>query len=174
MCIRDRYQRRVHGEELKKQFTRKKFSQGKMATRNYLKIGRVCRINYGADYGKHVVVLDVIDSKRALVEGPNDKIPRQSINFNRLTPMRFVAKICRGVHTGILKKAIEKQGIQRDIENSNAYKRTQQTKLRAGLTDFERFRAQVLRFRLAKQARHQARVLSRGGAATKKTAPKKK
>ncbi len=39
-------------------------------TRN-VEIGRLAMVNYGPDYGKLVVITDVLDHQRALVDSPD-------------------------------------------------------------------------------------------------------
>jgi large subunit ribosomal protein L14e len=54
-----------------------------MPFRRYVEIGRVALVNYGPQYGKLVVIVDVIDQNRALIDSPD--MVRTSINFKRLS-----------------------------------------------------------------------------------------
>ncbi|KAF5178423.1 60S ribosomal protein L14, partial [Thalictrum thalictroides] len=49
----------------------------------HVEIGRVGLVNYGKDYGKLVVIVDVIDQNRALVDAPD--MVRSQMNFKRLS-----------------------------------------------------------------------------------------
>jgi large subunit ribosomal protein L14e len=65
-----------------------------MVFTRFIEIGRVVMVNYGDDYGKLGVVMDVLDQNRALVDGPTTGMPRQVINFKRLavTPVKVEVK----------------------------------------------------------------------------------
>ncbi|PKU69407.1 putative 60S ribosomal protein L14 [Dendrobium catenatum] len=54
-----------------------------MSFQRYVEIGRVALINYGKEYGRLVVIVDVIDQNQALVDAPD--IVRGQINFKRLS-----------------------------------------------------------------------------------------
>uniref|UniRef100_UPI0013008576 60S ribosomal protein L14 n=1 Tax=Oceanicella sp. SM1341 TaxID=1548889 RepID=UPI0013008576 len=55
----------------------------RMPFKRYVEIGRIALINYGEDYGKLVVIVDVIDQNRALVDAPD--MERSQMNFKRLS-----------------------------------------------------------------------------------------
>jgi ribosomal protein L14E/L6E/L27E len=38
-----------------------------MPFKRYIEIGRVCVCNYGSDYGKLVVIVDVVDQQRVCI-----------------------------------------------------------------------------------------------------------
>ncbi len=61
----------------------------------YVEIGRVCLINYGPDQGKLCTIIDVVDSNKALIDGPKDLtgVVRQMIPFKRLSLTDLVAKV---------------------------------------------------------------------------------
>ncbi|KAI3989105.1 hypothetical protein MKX01_033141 [Papaver californicum] len=44
-----------------------------MIFKRYVEIGRVALVNYGENYGKLVVIVDVIDQNRALVDALGEK-----------------------------------------------------------------------------------------------------
>ncbi|KAE9620910.1 putative 60S ribosomal protein L14 [Lupinus albus] len=54
-----------------------------MPFKRFVEIGRVAQINYGKEYGRLVVIVDVIDQNRALVDAPD--IVRSQVNFKRLS-----------------------------------------------------------------------------------------
>ncbi|KAL8498075.1 hypothetical protein ACS0TY_021416 [Phlomoides rotata] len=53
-----------------------------MSFKRYVEIGRVALVNYDKDYGKLVVIVDVIDQNRALVDAPS--MVRSPMNFKSL------------------------------------------------------------------------------------------
>ncbi|MBS2599718.1 KOW domain-containing RNA-binding protein, partial [Salmonella enterica subsp. enterica serovar Typhimurium] len=55
----------------------------KMPFQRFGEIGRVALGNYGKDYGKLVVIVDVIDQNRALVDAAD--MVRSQMNFTRLS-----------------------------------------------------------------------------------------
>ena len=61
----------------------------------YVEIGRVCLINYGPDQGKLCTIIDVVDSNKALIDGPKDLtgVVRQMIPFKRLSLTDLIAKV---------------------------------------------------------------------------------
>jgi len=71
-----------------------------------VEIGRVALINYGPDYGKLVVIVDVLDHNRALVDSP--EITRTVINFKRLSLTDMVVEIGRTPKKGELVEAFKK------------------------------------------------------------------
>ncbi|XP_020250851.1 heat shock cognate protein HSP 90-beta-like [Asparagus officinalis] len=54
-----------------------------MPFKRYVEIGRVVLVNYGKDYGRLVVIVNVLDQNRSLVDAPN--MVRGQMNFKRLT-----------------------------------------------------------------------------------------
>eukprot|EP01016_Furgasonia_blochmanni_P043796 TRINITY_DN5_c0_g1_i1.p1 TRINITY_DN5_c0_g1~~TRINITY_DN5_c0_g1_i1.p1 ORF type:complete len:325 (+),score=90.07 TRINITY_DN5_c0_g1_i1:82-975(+) len=159
MCIRDRstWGQRKRKKPLKKEFT--------MPFRHLAQVGRVVQVNYGKDYGKIGVIVDLIDVNRALVENPETGLERQVIPFSRLTTTRFLIPMCRGLRSGQIKKTIAKFDLTKKWSATNAAKRAASLQRRRTLNDFERFRVQVLRQGLARTSRKQARAI-------RKTLPK--
>jgi large subunit ribosomal protein L14e len=121
----------------------KKEDKIRMVFTRFVEIGRVCLITYGELEGKLCVILDVIDQNKALVDGP--EIPRQKINFRRISLTDIKMDIKRSIKTGKLDAAWKEQDVDAKwAKTSWAKKRVVKTK-RANLTDFQRFKAMVLR-----------------------------
>ncbi|KAG9246649.1 60S ribosomal protein L14 [Calycina marina] len=123
-----------------------------------VEIGRIVLVHGGPSDGKLATIVEIIDHKRALIDGPSTStktaVPRQSIALAQLilTPL-VLAQLPRGSRTGVVKAQWEKAGIEAKWQESAwAKKRTQKEKRRA-LTDFERFKV----MRLRKQARFEVR-----------------
>ena len=68
---------------------------GQQVFSRYVEIGRVCLINYGPDQGKLCTIIDVVDSNKALIDGPKDLtgVVRQMIPFKRLSLTDLIAKV---------------------------------------------------------------------------------
>ncbi|CAN1180787.1 60S ribosomal protein L14-2 [Linum perenne] len=79
-----------------------------MGFKRYVEIGRVALINYGKEYGKLVVIVDVVDQNRALVDSPD--MVRSQINFKRLTLTDIKIEINRVPKKKTLIEAMEKAG----------------------------------------------------------------
>ena len=60
-------------------------------------------VNYGEDFGKVVVILDMADVNRVLIEGPTSGFPRVLYPIRRLTLTRLLVPIPRGARSGTLK-----------------------------------------------------------------------
>ena len=60
-------------------------------------------MNFGEHYGKAVVIVDIADMNRVLVEGPTSGFPRVLYPLRRLTLTGLKMKILRGARTGTLK-----------------------------------------------------------------------
>ncbi|KAL1987118.1 hypothetical protein VTN96DRAFT_4724 [Rasamsonia emersonii] len=121
-----------------------------------VEVGRVVLIRRGPYTGKLAVIVEIIDHKRVLVDGPStqeDKIvPRHSLNLNHATLTPFVIpKTPRGAGTGAIKKLWEKEDIDGKWAQTGWAKKAAQIERRKNLTDFERFKV----MRLKKQARYE-------------------
>jgi large subunit ribosomal protein L14e len=114
-----------------------------MVFTRFVEIGRVCLITYGKQEGKLCVIVDVLDQNRALVDGP--EIPRMKINFRRVSLTDIKMDITRSTKTGKLNTAWKEQDVDKKWNATSwAKKRAAKTK-RANLSDFQRFKAMVLR-----------------------------
>ncbi len=79
-----------------------------MVARNYfVEVGRVALVNYGADNGKFVVIVDVVDGARALVDGPTSGVSRQTMPFKWLSLTNIKLPIARSVRSNTLARQVE-------------------------------------------------------------------
>lgn len=74
-------------------------------------MGRVVKINYGLDAGKLATIVEILNDKRVLVDGPTTGVARQVIPIRRLLLTKFKVNATRGLRTGLLKRVIEKRGV---------------------------------------------------------------
>ncbi|KAJ7555380.1 hypothetical protein O6H91_05G035700 [Diphasiastrum complanatum] len=118
-----------------------------MPFRRFVEIGRVALVNYGPDYGKLVVIVDVIDQNRALVDHP--EIVRKQINFKRLSLTDLKVEIPRMPKKKQLQQAIEAADIQSKWDNSSWGRKLIVQKKRAALNDFDRFKVMVAKIKRA-------------------------
>ncbi|PSS22015.1 hypothetical protein M430DRAFT_65246 [Amorphotheca resinae ATCC 22711] len=130
----------------------------KASTWRLVEVGRVVLIQGGPSDGKLAAIVEIIDHKRVLVDGPatesKSAVPRQAIALAQLvlTPL-VLSKLPRGARTGAVKAAWEKAGIEAKWQESSWAKKRAQKERRRALTDFERFKV----MRLRKQARFEVR-----------------
>ncbi|XMA09055.1 hypothetical protein WAI453_001846 [Rhynchosporium graminicola] len=123
-----------------------------------VEVGRVVLIAEGPAEGKLAAIVEIIDHKRALIDGPSTDtktaVPRQSIALAKviLTPL-VLEKLPRAARTGVVKAQWEKAGIEAKWQESAWAKKRSQKERRTALTDFERFKV----MRLRKQQRFEVR-----------------
>ncbi|KAI9357676.1 ribosomal protein L14-domain-containing protein [Zopfochytrium polystomum] len=111
-----------------------------MVFKRFVQVGRAVLITYGPNTGKIAVIVDVVDHARVLIDGPTTGVNRHVLNFKRLKLTDIVVKIPRSVGTGPLKKALEKQDLV-GLWNKTAWaKKLAVRKVRANLSDYDRFK----------------------------------
>ncbi|CAI5528590.1 unnamed protein product [Closterium sp. Naga37s-1] len=120
----------------------------KMPFRRYMEVGRVCMVNFGPMYGKLVVVVDIIDQNRALIDFTG--MERQQINYKRLSLTDITIDIPKAASKKELRAAIEAGEVQSKWEASSWGRKLLIQKKRAALTDFERFKIAAARSQKAK------------------------
>jgi len=111
----------------------------------FVQIGRVCLVNYGPMRGSLVVVVNVVDHNRVLVEGPAAGISRQVIRLTRLSLTDLMVPIQLGARPGTLAKAYAKAGIDEAWAASSWGKKLSTRSKRANLSDYDRFKVMVAR-----------------------------
>jgi len=121
-----------------------------------VEVGRVVLIRSGPFTGKLAVIVEIIDHKRVLIDGPsgveNKVVPRHAAALSHLTLTPFtIPKLPRAAGTGPVKKLWAKEEIDQKWAQSSFAKKKEQSDRRRNLTDFERFKV----MRLKKQARYE-------------------
>ncbi|RKF83941.1 60S ribosomal protein L14-B [Golovinomyces cichoracearum] len=123
-----------------------------------VEVGRVVLIQGGVSDGKLATIVEIIDHKRVLIDGPTadpkTSVPRQSISLSYLilTPI-VLEKLPRGARSGVVRASWEKAGVEAKWQESTWAKKRSKQQLRRALTDFERFKV----MRLRKQVRYEVR-----------------
>ncbi|KAF2197291.1 60S ribosomal protein L14 [Delitschia confertaspora ATCC 74209] len=119
-----------------------------------VEVGRVVLFSAGPYAGRLATIVEIIDHKRVLVDGPassKDKVvPRHSASLSHvsLTPI-VINKLPRATGTGVVRKLWEQEKVDEKFDASNWAKGRVQFQKRRQLNDFERFKVMKLR----KQAR---------------------
>mmetsp|Transcript_2892 Transcript_2892/g.4840 ORF Transcript_2892/g.4840 Transcript_2892/m.4840 type:complete len:116 (+) Transcript_2892:112-459(+) len=104
-----------------------------------VEVGRVVMINYGKDYGKLVVIVDIIDQSRALVDAPG--IVRKPLLFKRMAITQFKLDIGKCPKKKDLLAALEPAAAK--FAASPWGKKLAAKTLKANQTDFDRFKKMV-------------------------------
>lgn len=112
-------------------------------------------MNYGADYGKLVVIVDIVDTKRVLIDSADRSMPRCIYPLRRLSLTKIkVDKVHRGCRTGTLVKKTKKDDIVSKFKATPVSIKQEKYKLRSSLSDFDRFKAMVLKKQRSYQRGH--------------------
>ena len=128
-----------------------------MVFKRFVQIGRVALVNYGEDTGKLCVIVNVLDLKRVLIDGPREVtgVSRQKIPLKRLKLTDFVIKVPVGARPSTLAKALKADDILNKFQTSSEGKKLTMKKARTNITDFERFKLMVARKTKARAIRAQ-------------------
>ncbi|GIL44734.1 hypothetical protein Vafri_2249, partial [Volvox africanus] len=124
---------------------------GKMPFKRYVEIGRVALINYGPEFGKLVVITDVIDQNRALVDFPEQE--RRVVNFKRLALTDFKVDIKRHAPKKDLKKALAEADVVAKFKASSWGQKLAKQVAKSEMTDFDRFKAAVAKTKKSRLVR---------------------
>ncbi|XP_071785723.1 large ribosomal subunit protein eL14-like [Asterias amurensis] len=111
-----------------------------MVFERFVEIGRVAFMAVGKNRGKLCAIVDVIDQKRALVDGPCSDFPRQQIRLKKLHLTTFKIRIPHSARTATVRKAWEKADIQKKWLGTTWAKKLAAKKRRADMTDFDRYK----------------------------------
>jgi len=116
-----------------------------MVFERYVEVGRVALMNYGADKGKVVTIVDIVDGNKCLVDGAasSDDVARQVVSYSRIQLTDLKVELGRGAMARAQKKAWAAAGTQAAWDGSAWAKKIQQRKTRAGLNDFQKFKVMV-------------------------------
>merc|ERR1712217_253242 len=107
--------------------------------------GRLALITYGPCEGKMCTIVDIVDQKRVIVDGPESitGVRRHMMPVKRLSLTDFTAKVPRGAREKTLKLALEKDEVMKKWGETAWAKKIAAKEVRAKMTDFERFKVMV-------------------------------
>lgn len=109
-----------------------------------MEVGRVVLINYGPDAGKLATVIDIVDSNKCFIDGPEEMgVKRQVISYKRIALTDFTVKIQRNARQKTLQKAWKEADLLAKWQASAWAKKLESRKRRANLNDFDRFKVMV-------------------------------
>ncbi|KVI03876.1 Ribosomal protein L14 [Cynara cardunculus var. scolymus] len=120
-----------------------------MPFKRYVEIGRVGLVNYGKDYGKLVVIVDVIDQNRGAIAD--------------CYIGRFITSISPHVPEWIslLLKRLPKSDVKNKWESSSWGRKLIVQKKRASLNDFDRFKIMLAKIKEAGVVRQELAKLKK-------------
>ncbi|KAJ6797607.1 putative 60S ribosomal protein L14 [Iris pallida] len=135
-----------------------------MPFKRYVEIGRVALVNYGKDYGRLVVIVDVVDQNRALVDAPD--MVRGHVNFKKLSLLTDIKiDIPRTPKKKSLIAATEAADVKNKWENSSWGRKLIVQKRRAALNDFDRLKVMLAKIKRGGAIRHELSKLKKASAA---------
>merc|ERR1719502_2334628 len=108
----------------------------------FVEPGRLCRISYGSDVNKMCTIIDIVDEKRVIVDGPASLtgVMRQPMPLKWLNLTDFKCELKRGAKEKALKAALKESDAVGSFEKSAWGKKIAAKAKKASLTDYERFR----------------------------------
>jgi len=115
-----------------------------------VEVGRVVLFTHGQFTEKLATIVEIIDHKRVLVDGPSStpekNVPRHEARLAdlSLTPI-VIPKLPRGARNGIVRAAWEKEGVDQKWSQGSYAKRKERIEKRRQLSDFERFKVNRLK-----------------------------
>merc|ERR1712080_510492 len=125
------------------------FVSHKMVYTRFVEVGRVAMVSFGPDQGKLVTIVDILNQKQVLIDGPCSGVIRKPMSLKQMHLTKFVLKFPHSARTGIVKKVWEKAEIEKQRAETTWAKKIAQRELRAQISDFDRFKLMK-----AKQARN--------------------
>lgn len=128
-----------------------------MTIKHLVEIGRIGYVAYGRNAGKPVVIVDVIDQNRALIDGPCSKVKRQPIRFKRLRLTKLKLSLDHSAPTKVVEAQWTKNKISEEWKKCFQFQKLLADKRRKDLSDFGRFKV----YRLKQQ--HNALVKQKVG-----------
>mmetsp|Transcript_86744 Transcript_86744/g.136859 ORF Transcript_86744/g.136859 Transcript_86744/m.136859 type:complete len:137 (+) Transcript_86744:63-473(+) len=111
----------------------------------FVEPGRLALITYGPCEGKMCTIIDIVDQKRVVVDGPEGAtgVRRHMMPVKRLSLTDFTVKIPRGAREKTLKKALADADVMKKWSETSWGKKLASKKTRAEMNDFDRFKLMV-------------------------------
>ncbi|XP_057427675.1 probable 60S ribosomal protein L14 [Lotus japonicus] len=133
-----------------------------MPFKRFVEVGRVALVNYGKDYGRLVVIVDIIDQNRALIDAPD--MERSQMNLKRLSLTDIKIDIKRVPKKKDLIAAMEAADVKNKWEKSSWGRKLIVRKRRASLNDFDRFKIMLAKIKRAGAVRTELAKLKKTAA----------
>jgi len=113
----------------------------------FVEPGRLALITYGPCAGKMCTIIDIVDQKRVVVDGPEKTtgVRRHMMPIRRLSLTDFKVSIPRGAREKTLKLAMDKDDVMTKWGQTAWAKKLKAQKTRSEMNDFDRFKLMVAR-----------------------------
>merc|ERR1719440_2610143 len=113
----------------------------------FVEPGRLALITYGPCAGKMCTIIDIVDQKRVIVDGPEKVtgVRRHMLPVKRLSLTDLKSSIVRGAREKTLKLALEKDDAMNKWGQTAWAKKLAAKKARSEMNDFDRFKLMVAR-----------------------------
>eukprot|EP00116_Pleurobrachia_bachei_P013971 sb/3474233/ len=131
-----------------------------MLYKRYIEIGRVCFIRLGDDIGKSAVVVDLVDQKHLMVDGPGG-LGRKVVRLNQVALTDIKINIPRGCKTKTVRTAMAKEGVEAKLAATSLVKKFAAKNAKAQLGDFARFKNRVAKTASNRKIRSTVRKLKK-------------
>lgn len=117
----------------------------------FVEAGRVALVNYGEHLNNLVVIVDILDQNRVLVDAPSHNVKRHVHSLKRLTLTSIkLDNVERGASEEDVKKAYKEADVDGVFAASSWGKKLERKQKRANLNDFDRFKVMVARMKRSK------------------------
>ncbi|KAL9092861.1 MAG: hypothetical protein Q9165_004279 [Trypethelium subeluteriae] len=115
-----------------------------------VELGRIVLFSHGPYTGRLAAIVEIVDHKRILVDGPSDNsdlaVPRHSVPLANVSlTSLIIPKTPRAIGNGPLKTAWQEEEVEKKWAESSWAKSRERSKKRRALTDFERFKVMRMR-----------------------------
>lgn len=123
--------------------------------KRFVEPGRLALITYGPCEGRLCTVIDIVDQKRVIVDGPFDLtgVKRHMMPVKRLSLTDLKCNIMRNSREKTLRKALAEEDILNKWSQTSWAKKIAAREARANMNDYERHMLMVARRCRAKQVR---------------------
>ncbi|XKL69630.1 hypothetical protein PGB90_007399 [Kerria lacca] len=108
--------------------------------KRFVETGRVVFITDGPYKGKTCCIVDCVDQKSVLVDGPETGVPRQKLRLSQIHLTKFKINFPFNGPTKLVRKAWKKNELDDKWSKSRWAERFLNKHKRAALTDFDRFK----------------------------------
>merc|ERR1719152_1127786 len=127
----------------------------------FVQPGRVALITYGPCAGKMCTIVDIVDQKRVVVDGPESVtgVRRHMMLIKRLSLTDLRMTLRRGAREKTSKKELDKGEIMKKWSESSWAKKIAAKKSRESMTDFERHQLMIAKIKRSKAVK---KVLKKG------------
>ena len=114
-----------------------------MLYERFIEVGRVCYVRLGEYAGKTCVVVDLVDQKHLLVDGPTTGVPRCVMRLNQVAITDLKITIPRGCKSKKVRCELTKEDISTKFLSTGLSLKAEAQKSKSALGDFDRFKIRV-------------------------------